>query len=384
MATMDSFVDGHGYLAACTAGLPTHGTLAAMRADLDAWGGGHVDPVRYGGLVEEGRELFGGIVGVPAERIATGSQTSAMAAVVAAALPEGAEVVVPDGDFSSIVFPFLAQAHRGIRVRSVPLEALATSLRSETALVAWSAVQSATGVVADSADVVASARAVGARTLCDLTQAAGVLPLSAEPYDVTLTHAYKWLCAPRGVAFMTLSDDALGWLRPTQAGWYAGSDVWASCYGPTMRLADDARRFDVSPAWQAWPGAARRVARHGIGLEARHRSRGPAVGRRRVGPADAGDRDDPGRVRRRTGGAARGGDHRVGPCGAAPARVPPLERRVGRGRGGAGARPLGLPGPFPAPSTQLGDTDGVLLGSALPSRLGHRPRERPRLRLPVG
>jgi len=27
-----------------------------------------------------------------------------------------------DGDFSSVVFPFLAQAHRGVRVRSVPLD----------------------------------------------------------------------------------------------------------------------------------------------------------------------------------------------------------------------------------------------------------------------
>ena len=44
-------------------------------------------------------------------------------------------------------------------------------------------------------------------------------------------------------------------LSPVQAGWYAGEDVWQSCYGPAMRLADSARRFDVSPAWQAWAGA---------------------------------------------------------------------------------------------------------------------------------
>ena len=55
-------------------------------------------------------------------------------------------------------------------------------------------------------------------------------------------------------------------------------DPWASCYGPEMNLADDARRFDVSPAWQAWVGAApgdrpvspprhRRGARsHAVGL----------------------------------------------------------------------------------------------------------------------
>ena len=45
-------------------------------------------------------------------------------------------------------------------------------------------------------------------------------------------------------------------LRPAGAGWYAGQDVWASVYGPAMRLADDARRFDVSPAWLSWVGAA--------------------------------------------------------------------------------------------------------------------------------
>ncbi len=252
---MDTFVDGSGYLAACTTGLPTHGTLAAQRADLDAWARAGTSPAAYGALVEEGRALFAGIVGVAPAGVATGSQTSAMVAVVAAALPDGAEVVVPDGDFSSVVFPFLAQAHRGVHVRSVPLDRLADAVRPGTALVAWSAVQSATGAVADDASIRAAAAGVDAWTLCDLTQAAGALPVDASRYDVTVTHAYKWLCAPRGVAFATLSDRALAGLRPVQAGWYAGEDVWASCYGPDMRLADDARRFDVSPAWPAWPGA---------------------------------------------------------------------------------------------------------------------------------
>lgn len=252
---MDTFVDGSGYLAACTAGLPTLGTLAAMRADLDEWERAASSPVAYGALVDDGRALFARIVGVDPTRVATGSQTSAMVAVAAAALPDGAEVVVPDGDFSSVVFPFQAQAHRGVRVRSVPLDRLADAIGPGTAMVAWSAVQSSSGAVTDPEPVLDAARAAGALTLCDLTQAAGVLPVSAAPFDVTVTHAYKWLCAPRGVAFATFSDAALERLRPVQAGWYAGADVWSSCYGPTMRLADDARRFDVSPAWQAWPGA---------------------------------------------------------------------------------------------------------------------------------
>jgi hypothetical protein len=39
------------------------------------------------------------------------------------------------------------------------------------------------------------------------------------------------------------------------AGWYAGADVHKSCFGPPLRLAADARRFDTSPAWFSWVGA---------------------------------------------------------------------------------------------------------------------------------
>ena len=60
---------------------------------------------------------------------------------------------------------------------------------------------------------------------------------------------------PRGVCFTTVAPTWQERLLPVAAGWYAGEDVWASVYGPQMRLAEDARRFDVSPAWLAWAGA---------------------------------------------------------------------------------------------------------------------------------
>ncbi|MFZ7087824.1 aminotransferase class V-fold PLP-dependent enzyme [Curtobacterium sp. RRHDQ10] len=274
---VDTFSAGRGYLAACTGGLPTRATVDAIRADTARWERGIVDPAVYGALAEDGRATFAAIVGTVPDRVAIGSQTSGFMSVVACSIPDGAEVLLVDGDFSSVVFPFLAQAHRGVRVRSVPLAALAASVTPETAVVAWSAVQSATGALADDGAVRSAAAGVGALTVCDLTQAAGVLPVDATRYDVTVTHAYKWLCCPRGVAFMTVSDRALDELRPVQAGWYAGADVWSSCYGPTMALAADARRFDVSPAWQAWAGAVpalrffaaldmASVWRHAIGL----------------------------------------------------------------------------------------------------------------------
>ena len=250
-----SFAPRTGYLAACTMGLPMRATLEAQRLDLESWRTGGTSPIEYGAIVEEARVAYAALVAVPAARVAIGSQTSAMVAVVAAAVPDGAEVLCVDGDFSSMVFPFLQQRHRGVRVRSVPLDELASSVSAATWLVAWSAIQSATGAVADDRAIVAAAGRHGALTLCDTTQAAGVLPIDAGRYDLTVCHGYKWLCSPRGAAFLTVSESAAPRLRPVQAGWYAGESVWGSCYGPTMELASDARAFDVSPAWPAWVGA---------------------------------------------------------------------------------------------------------------------------------
>src|SRR5919106_4116842 len=40
------------------------------------------------------------------------------------------------------------------------------------------------------------------------------------------------------------------------AGWYAGDDPFDTNYGAPLRLASDASRFDLSPAWLSWVGAA--------------------------------------------------------------------------------------------------------------------------------
>lgn len=244
------FAGARGYLAACSTGLPSHGTRAAVRADLDA----RPDLVHYAAVAERCRAHFARIVGVSPDRVALGSQTSVLVSVVAAALPDEALVLCPEGEFSSLVLPFV-HAGRGIRVRSVPLAELADEIGGDVDLVAFSIVQSATGEVADAAAITAAAARYGARTLCDATQAAGWLPLDASAFDALVCHAYKWLCAPRGVAFLTLRDEYAATLSPIHAGWYAGDDPWAACYGTSALLADSARRFDVSPAWQATVGA---------------------------------------------------------------------------------------------------------------------------------
>ncbi|MDR5699086.1 aminotransferase class V-fold PLP-dependent enzyme [Agromyces aerolatus] len=244
---------GRGYLAACTMGLPARATVDALRADLERWGTGTATAVHYTEVVERARAHAATLLGTGADRIALGSQVSVFAAIAAASVTPGAEVVCVDGDFSSLVAPFLVRAD--LRVRHVPLTALADEITARTALVAYSLVQSATGEVADAASIARAARDAGAFLLADTTQATGWLPTRDLDADLTVCHTYKWLSAPRGAAFAAFSDRALAELTPLAAGWYSGADPWTSCYGPALHLADDASRFDVSPAWQAWVGA---------------------------------------------------------------------------------------------------------------------------------
>lgn len=242
-----------GYLGAASIGLPTRETIDAQVADLEAWRTARLSPADYDGVVARTRSHYASLVGVAEDRVAIGSQTSAIVSLFATAAPVGAEVLCVDGDFSSVVFPFLQRAD--LRVRSVPLAALADEITEQTWMVAFSFAQSATGELAEVDAIRAAAAAVGCYTLCDTTQAAGVHPVDASAFDATVCHAYKWLCSPRGVAFLTVSERLTQEVTPTQAGWYAGDSVWESCYGPSMHLAPSARRFDLSPAWPAWVGA---------------------------------------------------------------------------------------------------------------------------------
>jgi len=250
---IESFENTRGYLSAATMGLPTRAAVAEMTEKLQQWASATCNPMNYGEVVERTRGHYARLVGVDHSRVAIGSQTSVMASLIACSLPAGSEVLVVESDFTSIVYPFLQ--HRDLVVRAVPLTELADSIADSTTLVVFSLIQSCNGAVADVDAITAAADRHGARTLCDVTQAAGIYPVVAARFDATVCHAYKWLCSPRGVAFLTISEEFAGHITPVQAGWYAGDDVWCSVYGTDMKLAKDARQFDVSPAWQAWVGA---------------------------------------------------------------------------------------------------------------------------------
>ena len=276
-----AFPGARGYLDSATLGLPAPATLEALARTTADWAAGRLDARAFDDDVRRSREAFARLAGVPGSRVAAAGQVSSFVGLVAASLPAGARVVVPEGEFTSVLFPFLARGD--LDVRLAPLDRLADAVGAGTALVAFSTVQSADGAVADRAAIAAAARAAGARLLVDVTQAASWMAIDAEGTDYVVCGAYKWLLSPRGTAFLTGTDEALAALPALHAGWYAGDDPWASIYGTPLRLAPDARRLDLSPAWFAWVGTApalelieelgvAAIGAHDVGLAARLRA----------------------------------------------------------------------------------------------------------------
>jgi selenocysteine lyase/cysteine desulfurase len=250
-------------------GLPPRPAWEALQAALADWQGGRTSWEHWGQSTEDARAVFARLVGVDVDRVAVGSTVSELVGSVVTALPPGTRVVVPEIEFTSTLFPLLVQ--RRLDVRAVPSADLVQAIDQDVGAVAFSAVQMSTGEVADVDAIVSAAAGVGAITLCDATQALGWLPLDAGRFDALVCGAYKWLMAPRGSAFLTVSERLLGTAVPHSAGWYAGEDVHASYFGPPLRLAASARRLDVSPAWFSWVGTEPALALlEQIGIEAIH------------------------------------------------------------------------------------------------------------------
>jgi selenocysteine lyase/cysteine desulfurase len=284
------------YLDSATYGLAPDTALAQLMAVTAQWAAGTYDPLACDEAVASARATFARLHKVDTSDVAIGHQVSPLVSMVAGGLAgrpgrgwagegrgwagndralagdgggragEGGEgsgravgrgpgprVLVAEGDFTSLLFPFLAV---GCTLLTQPLERLAEAVDAGTDVVAVSAVQSADGRLADLEAIVQAAQANSALTVVDATQACGWLPLDASRFDVLIAGGYKWLCHPRGTAFMVIRPSARERLAPVSAGWYAGEDPWETCYGTPLRLAADARRFDVSPAWLSWHAAA--------------------------------------------------------------------------------------------------------------------------------
>jgi selenocysteine lyase/cysteine desulfurase len=242
------FVGAEGFLNSPTYGLPPTFLVDALHVHIAEWQAGIMHAPNFDEPVRRGRAAYAALAGVPLESVTMGGSVSALLGLVAAAIPDGARVATLSGEFTSTTFPFAAQANRGVVLTELSPEGLIAT-GGEYDVVVASLVQSANGAVLDVDALCAGLADTDTTTIIDVTQAVGWKHLDLGWVDVTVAAVYKWLLAPRGTAWMSLSAKMSGLMTPHAANWYAAEEPWSTIYGLPLRLAPDARRFDTSPAW---------------------------------------------------------------------------------------------------------------------------------------
>lgn len=243
-----------GYLNTPSAGVPPVRTTAAMTEALSQWSRGEGAPDTYEEAVEGARAAFGSLVGVAAERVTVGGSVAQLVGLVAASVPDGASVLVAEREFTSVSFPFAAQADRGVTVTEVELAEL-PARAPDFDYVAVGVVQSSDGRIVDLDALRAATASSGTRVVLDASQAVGWLPLRLDWADWVAGAGYKFLMTPRGAAWMAVRPNAPT-LRPHSAGPAGCPDFFDSIYGLPLRLADTAQRYDISAGWLSHIGAA--------------------------------------------------------------------------------------------------------------------------------
>jgi len=251
----------HGiYLNTATFGLPPKPAYDAMIAALSDWRTGRTGEFDWEEDTERARASFGRLVNVAPENIAVGATVSELLGLVAASLPDGSKVLTAENDFASTLTPFAVHQRRGVTIQTSPLAELAAALTSDVTMVVVSHVQAQSGEVVDIGALLEAAKQTGTLVCIDGTQACGWLPTDASRVDFYACHAYKWLLAPRGAAFLTVRPERLKSIVPLHGGWFSTDDPNNNLFGLGDRLSSVARRLDTSPAWFSWVGAARSLA----------------------------------------------------------------------------------------------------------------------------
>jgi cysteine desulfurase / selenocysteine lyase len=163
-------------------------------------------------------------------------------------------ILAVSSDFPAITRPWLRLAalkdHRVRFVGDHPTcnltDTLIEAIDENTAVVAVSSVQYATGTVVDISRLRQSTAQVGARLIVDATQAAGAMRVDAAAWDAdaVVASGYKWLGGHGGVALAIMSPLLLEQIPPLP-GWMGASDPFGFD-ATSVSLANDARRYTQS------------------------------------------------------------------------------------------------------------------------------------------
>src|SRR4051794_30019984 len=293
---------GRAYFNTAAVGLASRQLATTYHQIIDDWTASGLDFALGEQAAGRARVLAARLMGADPRDVALISSVSAAAGLVAAQFGTagpGDNMVIGQQEYSSNHFPWRQLARKGYEVRQVPFRSggmdpddVAERGDAGTRLVAFSAVQAATGHRSHIAAISAAARAVGALVFVDGSQLVGALPVADDlrHVDVLVTPDHKFLLnAGRGMGYCYLSAAAQERFTPVNAGWRAAADPFNSFFGPDMTLSTTASRFDSSVSWLAAMGNDRALTLlEDVGFDAIYERNRELAAALRVALADAG------------------------------------------------------------------------------------------------
>ncbi|HWV85959.1 MAG TPA: aminotransferase class V-fold PLP-dependent enzyme [Capillimicrobium sp.] len=211
------------------------------------------------------RAAYAARIGAQPADVALTTSTSDGIVRVLAGLELGPEdeIVTSDEEHPGLLGPLAAAARRiGLRVRTVPFEALAEGVSPATGLVACSHVSWVGGKEAPPA--LAEVAASGVPVLLDGAQGAGAVPVDVGALGCAFYAAsgQKWLCGPVGTGFLYVAP---AWRERLAATGPTYMNLEEPGAGLDARPHADARRYDT-PALSA-EASAFAVAAHEVVVE---------------------------------------------------------------------------------------------------------------------
>ena len=141
---------------------------------------------------------------------------------------EGDNVVLPEHEFPSNVYPWMSLQDRGVELRQVPLDGhkvcidrIADACDERTRIVSASWVGYASGARLDPKELSTAVHEKGALFFLDAIQGMGVFPLDVVDADIDFLAAdgHKWMLGPEGAGIFFLKHQHLDLLRPMNVGW---------------------------------------------------------------------------------------------------------------------------------------------------------------------
>jgi isopenicillin-N epimerase len=196
---------------------------------------------RYNGLMRAAREALAENVGAAADNLVYVPNATVALNIVARSLKlqPGDEILTTDHEYGAIerTWRFVcAQTGARLVTQSIPLplttpdefvEALWTGVTPHTRVICLSHITSPTALLFPVEAVCRRAREAGVLTVVDGAHTVGQLPLNldASGADVYTSNCHKWLCAPKGSAFLYARPEIQPLIEPLIVSWGYEAEV---------------------------------------------------------------------------------------------------------------------------------------------------------------